>query len=67
MGMEQDSDAQLYEVAREMLTELRRAQYDTCSIHCPSVWKTGQQQPHSERCRAMRAVMAKAEEALGNG
>ena len=33
------------------------AQPEVCSYLCPSVWKTGEEQPHSELCKQMRAAI----------
>src|SRR3990167_764924 len=42
---------------------LRTAQEDTCSLHCPSVWKTSEGQPlHSDRCKAISAALGKGGE-----
>lgn len=46
---------------QEMLAVLRLAQEDVCSLHCPSVFKTGEQVTHSERCSTVGGVVAKAE------
>lgn len=27
-----------------------------CELKCPSVWKTGEPQPHSEECKKVRAA-----------
>ena len=37
---------------------LDRAHADVCSLHCPTVWRTGTPRPHSERCQAIGAVLA---------
>lgn len=54
-------DALLYAAASDLLAALRLAQEDTCSLHCPSVRKADQEWTHSERCRAISAVIAKVE------
>lgn len=46
---------------QEVLEVLRIAQEDVCSLHCPSVKKTGEEWTHSERCRAISEVIAKTE------
>lgn len=46
--------------APDLLTALEQAHQDTCSLHCPSVWKTGEPQPHSDRCTSISAVLDKA-------
>jgi hypothetical protein len=37
---------------------LAQAAEDVCSLHCPSTWKTGERTPHSEKCQAIRSVVA---------
>lgn len=27
-----------------------------CELKCPSVWKTGEKQPHSEECKKIKAA-----------
>jgi hypothetical protein len=46
------------------LAALRLAQQDTCSLHCPSVKKTGEEWIHVERCQAVSAAIAAVESAL---
>ncbi len=36
---------------------LKLAHPEFCSMRCPSVWKTGEQQPHDPDCKAMRATL----------
>ena len=36
---------------------LKLAHPEFCSMRCPSVWKTGEQQPHDPDCQAMRATL----------
>ena len=42
----------------DLIATLRQAHEDTCSLHCPSVWKTADgRPPHSERCQAVEAAI----------
>jgi hypothetical protein len=43
----------------EMLEVLEKAQPTVDSMACPSTWKTGEPQPHSDECKKMREVIAK--------
>ncbi len=45
----------------DLLATLKEAQEDTCSLHCPSVWTTGQRPPHSEKCQRISAAIAEIE------
>ncbi len=46
----------------KLIATLRQAHKDTCSLHCPSVWKTEQgRPPHSERCQAVEAAIEQVE------
>lgn len=45
----------------DLLAILKDAQEDTCSLHCPSVWKTGERRPHSEKCQRVGAAIAELE------
>ena len=45
----------------DMLDALRLVKEDTCSLHCPSVKKEGDEWTHSERCKTISQVIAKAE------
>lgn len=42
------------EVDQERMVLLRQAQPHVCSLLCPSVWKTGEEPPHSDLCRVMQ-------------
>ena len=43
---------------RDQLVDLlTQAHEDTCSLHCPSVWKTAERPPHSARCQAISAAL----------
>lgn len=42
----------------ELEAALREAQADVCSLHCPSTWRTGEKQPHSDKCQAIAAALA---------
>ncbi len=45
-----------------LLASLRIAQADTCSLRCPSTWKTaGGLRPHSGVCQAISRTIAEAE------
>lgn len=46
----------------DIIQALHQAQEDTCSLHCPSVWKTDERPPHSERCQAVSAAIAKLQQ-----
>lgn len=45
----------------DLIATLRQAREDTCSLHCPSVWKTAERPPHSERCQAVEAAIEQVE------
>jgi hypothetical protein len=45
---------------QELIEIVSMTQNEICSHSCPSVWKTGTEQPHSPLCRAMRATLQKA-------
>lgn len=51
-------------VAQSLITLLSQAQEDVCSLHCPSVWKTGESQPHSAKCVLISRAIAEAKAAL---
>ena len=52
----------------QLYTLLAMAQADVCSLHCPSVWKTAERPPHSERCRAISDMLLRhAAEGLRDG
>lgn len=54
----------LEDIARELLAALKQAREDTCSLHCPSVYKTGEIPRHSDVCKAISAIVAEAEREL---
>lgn len=56
-----EANARLIATAPELLGVLKLAQPDVCSLRCPSVWRTGEQQPHGDECKAISAVIARAE------
>lgn len=60
-GMADIRNAHLFAAAPDLLTQLKLAQSSVCSLHCPSVWQSGQPQPHCEQCAAISAALAKAE------
>lgn len=47
--------------APELLAALKDTQKDTCSMHCPSVKKTGDPWTHSVKCDGYTALIAGAE------
>ncbi len=55
-----EADVALICAAPELLATLQEAHKDVCSLHCPSVWETGQEQPHTKRCIAIRELLKKA-------
>lgn len=62
-----EADARLISAAPELLEALKISAEDTCSLQCPSVWKTGEAQPHTQTCVQIRAAIAKAEGAEQEG
>jgi hypothetical protein len=55
------TNARLISAAPELLAALKTVADDVCGMACPSVWKTGQRPPHSNKCEQVRAAIAKAE------
>lgn len=53
-------NAHLFAAAPELLDLLTQAQESVCSLGCPSVWVSGERQPHSDLCVAISAAIAKA-------
>lgn len=47
---------------RRLHEALELSAVDTCSLHCPSTWKTGNNPPHSEKCRKVRAALSASPE-----
>jgi hypothetical protein len=60
-----DSDAELYgqvfAVSPELLLFAKDAMTTVCSYLCPSVWKTGESQPHHPLCERGRALIERVE------
>lgn len=52
--------AHLFAAAPELLELLQGAHKSVCSLGCPSVWVSGERQPHSDLCLAISAAIAKA-------
>lgn len=50
----------LFAAAPELLDLLTQAQESVCSLGCPSVWVSGERQPHSDLCVAISAAITKA-------
>ena len=59
--VQEKANADLIAAAPDLLEALKASADSFCSYCCPSVWKTGDDQPHSEQCKANRAAIAKAE------
>ena len=52
---------------RDLVAALRQVHEDTCSLHCPSVWKTDEgMPPHSERCQNTKNAIDQIEQMLGH-
>mgnify|MGYP000688627011 CR=1 FL=1 len=60
-GMADIRNAHLFAAAPDLLTQLKLAHEDVCSLRCPAVWASGDRQPHSDLCVAIRAAITKAE------
>ncbi len=54
------ANARLIAAAPDMLQALRKALESVCSLKCPSVWKTGQLQPHCDECKHINDIIQKA-------
>lgn len=53
-------DERVRRAGPQLLALLAESQPHICSFLCPSVWKTGEERPHGELCRAIRAAIASA-------
>lgn len=61
------ANARLIAKAPALLSALKDARKDTCSLHCPSVKKTGNPWTHSAKCDAYTELIATAEGRLNGG
>jgi hypothetical protein len=50
-GSLMDLELQIYEALREGAVAV-------CDLKCPSVWKTGDLQPHSKKCKEVHAALS---------
>ncbi len=55
-----EADERVRRAGPALLALLAESQPHICSFLCPSVWKTGKDQPHGELCTAIRAAIASA-------
>jgi hypothetical protein len=59
INLEQERD-ELRRDIQELIEIVSVSQSEVCSYLCPSVWKTGTEQPHSPLCQMMRAALQEA-------
>lgn len=56
----QAANVRLISAAPDLLAALEITIDAECSLRCPSVWRTGEPQPHTDACKNGRAAIAKA-------